>query len=650
MYQVKKKNAIITTIALSLVDPVNVGLVACASEEVQAVVDDVVVEAQGPPDGIQAAFTTTPTSGRVSLTVQFDASTSEGDNLIYTWDFGNGETATGQQISYTFTEAEHYNVTLTVENDDGQDTASQVVVAFSEDAMIQIEGDPNDPALQALPVFFNDHDLDLEKDFIIIDGYYFPIRLILVTFMPSVTIGEANMLIADLQGEIVGADPGHPDAEQYQLGGLTVYLRVPEQSLEELEEFISGLNLLPRVWNAVPVFLDGPSSAVPNPTSENAWDVPEQGGNWGTEISRVPTMWNLNALAYNEGVTTFTVAAEKGFEIALHPDLGGVINLTPPNAIMFGFSQRDKDHGNQVLGIMGAKYGNEVGVAGINPFSSVAFMPQSITGVRERFIEATEMDSQLIRVINYSNGVRPAFYSYVDGWGQDFLRMMQALWGVNLSSNPTDWPTYTYDANGILEQRVINFRPPLYVPAAGNDNGALASARSLVANAALVQIPKYTAQTGIDIENNIIVVENINMNKELYVGYELFGVFIFDGGSNIGGDISAPGTDIKSTIAIGYKEDTGTSLSAPHVSGLASYMFSLDPNLTASEVRQIILDNTVNDVIGSVEINNEIIDVKPRMDAFASVMAIDSFRGNRRFLTALLDIDDNTLDGNQRVG
>ncbi len=42
---------LITTIALSLVDPVHIGLAVCASEhEVQAVFEDVVVEAQGPPE------------------------------------------------------------------------------------------------------------------------------------------------------------------------------------------------------------------------------------------------------------------------------------------------------------------------------------------------------------------------------------------------------------------------------------------------------------------------------------------------------------------------------------------------------------------------------------------------------------------------
>lgn len=91
---------LIATIAISLIDPVNIGLAACTSgQEVQAVVDDVVVEVQALPSGIQAAFVATPTSGKAPLTVQFDASTSEGDNLTYSWDFGDGKTTTDNKLT-----------------------------------------------------------------------------------------------------------------------------------------------------------------------------------------------------------------------------------------------------------------------------------------------------------------------------------------------------------------------------------------------------------------------------------------------------------------------------------------------------------------------------------------------------------------------
>ncbi|MCR1024373.1 PKD domain-containing protein [Cellulophaga baltica] len=60
-------------------------------------------------------------TGEVSLAVQFTGDTSSdpdaGDVLSYTWDFGDGTTATTANPSHTFTTAGAYNVTLTVSDD-----------------------------------------------------------------------------------------------------------------------------------------------------------------------------------------------------------------------------------------------------------------------------------------------------------------------------------------------------------------------------------------------------------------------------------------------------------------------------------------------------------------------------------------------------
>jgi subtilisin family serine protease len=62
-------------------------------------------------------------------------------------------------------------------------------------------------------------------------------------------------------------------------------------------------------------------------------------------------------------------------------------------------------------------------------------------------------------------------------------------------------------------------------------------------------------------------------------------------------DVAAPGDDIWSLIGTsnyGYKE--GTSMAAPHVSGLVALMLGVDPTLTPAEVRDI-LQGTSDDVM-----------------------------------------------------
>jgi subtilisin family serine protease len=54
-------------------------------------------------------------------------------------------------------------------------------------------------------------------------------------------------------------------------------------------------------------------------------------------------------------------------------------------------------------------------------------------------------------------------------------------------------------------------------------------------------------------------------------------------------DLVAPGASVTSTwLGGGYNSSSGTSFAAPHVSGLASLLLSIEPDLTAGELREII--------------------------------------------------------------
>ncbi len=72
----------------------------------------------------EAAFSASPTSGEMPLTVQFtDQSTGEVDD--WAWDFGDDSTSTAQSPSHTYDTAGNYTVSLEVTGPDGSDTETK---------------------------------------------------------------------------------------------------------------------------------------------------------------------------------------------------------------------------------------------------------------------------------------------------------------------------------------------------------------------------------------------------------------------------------------------------------------------------------------------------------------------------------------------
>lgn len=55
-------------------------------------------------------------------------------------------------------------------------------------------------------------------------------------------------------------------------------------------------------------------------------------------------------------------------------------------------------------------------------------------------------------------------------------------------------------------------------------------------------------------------------------------------------DIAAPGVGIKSSVPGGYEVWDGTSMAAPHISGVAALLLSTDPSLTPDQIEEIIIE------------------------------------------------------------
>ena len=71
-----------------------------------------------------AAFSGSPVSGNIPLEVAF-ADESTGSPTSWSWDFGDGGTSTAQNPTYTYNAAGVYTVSLTVSNDQGNDTMTR---------------------------------------------------------------------------------------------------------------------------------------------------------------------------------------------------------------------------------------------------------------------------------------------------------------------------------------------------------------------------------------------------------------------------------------------------------------------------------------------------------------------------------------------
>ncbi|MDZ5812792.1 PKD domain-containing protein [Halorubrum sp. AD140] len=97
----------------------------------------ITVEEPDQNEGPSASFSASPSSPEAGETVSFDASGStdaDGSIESYEWEFGDGETASGEQVTHAFDDAGDYDVELTVTDDDGATDTDTQTISVSEAA------------------------------------------------------------------------------------------------------------------------------------------------------------------------------------------------------------------------------------------------------------------------------------------------------------------------------------------------------------------------------------------------------------------------------------------------------------------------------------------------------------------------------------
>jgi len=152
------------------------------------------------------------------------------------------------------------------------------------------------------------------------------------------------------------------------------------------------------------------------------------------------------------------------------------------------------------------------------------------------------------------------------GWTDDAIDCIQysMLMGANLSSNSWGGGGYSPALKDAID--AAGAKGMLFIAAAGNDDE---------------NNDEYSFYpSGYDCESIISVMStDQNDNKSYFSNYGLTTV-----------DLGAPGSDILSCkLGGGYRYASGTSMAAPHVAGAAALLWSKNPGLDNTDVKDILL-------------------------------------------------------------
>lgn len=418
--------------------------------------------------------------------------------------------------------------------------------------------------------------------------------------------------------------------------------------------------IIPAPSNAQDPVVKDNSSDVPNGLNPNPWrwnwpasSGKETDGNWGLEAIRVPQLWNLNDYVKRAGhwQTILIGILDAGFEdrdndgVNDHPDLKNLRTVMLSSDGKTQAGAVTNYHGQHVAGIIGATFNNSLGIDGVNPFAQmIGISPKIPQGQDWRAAWGTLIET-LTELLKNFPGIRVVNVS------------MSYNWPINtrLKVNPNidSEAQKLVVGHGLMMRRLAAAYPNvLFIAAAGNDSPKrfnypteiLAQWASPLNWAALAPDLEIDGELFPRAEN-ILVIESFDA---ILPGEHNHRKSDF---SNVGGHFSAPGGRILSTV-LREKYDTldGTSMAAPHVTGLISYLLAFDPDLTVSEIKELLRRSarTVEpESAGGRGPNSE--GPAPRIDAFSTLLGVDALRLGRPVQQALSDVDDCTPDGNLRI-
>lgn len=453
-----------------------------------------------------------------------------------------------------------------------------------------------------------------------------------IVLKSSATVQEVNDLLRKINATIIG---GIPDA------GLLLIAIPRADDLQTLDRAHDDLLASPFVQAAATNFT-GESATLPQPTEQVSWrwDVgtPPLHGNYAFELARLPQAWNLRtkALRHHANGVRSDLGIIDADIVNAHADFPAGFVLDP-GPIPRPMNAIPSFHGTGVLGVAAAAWGNGIAVDGANPVpDQVRALPASLVNGWMQMLNDIRfllLRNRSLHVINLS---------WQTPWLQRFVPPVLPMRDIVPQTTKTwaDWMDHEGETWWFTMQLFnTNVRSDyLIVGAAGNQSNHTGGAANLDHNA------RYNApfnNAAIRYGGNFISVEALVLSPNAQLAsyserdYE-----------KSGSSISAGGTNILTLTNAGCTTTSGTSFAAPLVSGTLSYLWKLADPLGHGALKDILMKSTVPVSAGPGDSPPA---AAPMLDAFDAVLRIDAWKNTNYIQHALVDVDDGTLDGNQRT-
>lgn len=373
---------------------------------------------------------------------------------------------------------------------------------------------------------------------------------IMVMFKPGVTKQQRESIVRSTGASLRQLDAqGRDIAFKHVADGRIAKIRVPKGVNKDF--LIKQLARNPAIEVAEPNFLVKTTRAAVTPPNDprfgDLWGLHNTGQAGGVAGADIKALEAWRTTTGDHSVIIGVIDTGMDYN---HPDL--IANRWENSGNLpghqFGYSalnaSRDPmdtdSHGTHVAGTIGAAGNNGTGVVGVN--WNVTLLPCSFLGPQGGSTAGA------IECIDYYTNLKT-------NHGVD-IKATNNSWGGGGFSETLRAAIQSGGDAGIL-----------FIAAAGND------ARNADNS------PMYPAAYDLDV---IVSVASTDRNDNMS-GFSNFGLTSVD--------LGAPGSAILSTIPNnGYAAYSGTSMASPHVAGAAALLWSVNPDISPLEMKEILME------------------------------------------------------------